>query len=388
MDRVEIIKNHILPINNNILNEIECSKIKIFEYKNGCKRIILNRIEAYNSLSIDMLKFLFKKLIEYNDDENCKFVIIHSCSKKLFCSGGDIKEFAQCSQSPTGINPFIKLEYTMNHLIHTFKKPILSFINGITMGGGVGLSGHCTHRIVGDNVQWAMPENRIGYFPDVGSSYLLSRLGSIGLYLGMVGTRINSNDLIKTNLATHYIPNDLLDKTLEELCNNENIKGNNEIDLILNKYSKNLIIDKKSSHLIKFKSMIDKCFNRDFKSVIEVLNQLKKECRNDTNENYEKEWASKTLSILLESCAPTSVFVSFETIKRGLKMNIDQIIQMEIRVGTRIGDRQDLSQGVYKTLIDKSYKPIFTPSSIYNVNQSFIDSLFLPFNDEVLEFNN
>ncbi|KAK5576729.1 hypothetical protein RB653_007873 [Dictyostelium firmibasis] len=408
MNRIEIIKNHlifstplenyfnIIEINNcnsnnnnnkNILKEMENSKIKIIEYKNGCRRIILNRSEALNSLTIEMLRFLLEKLREFNDDYRCKFVIINSSTEKSFCSGGDIKEFAQFSQSPTGVNPFIKIEYTMDHLIHTFNKPILSFVNGIVMGGGVGLSIHCSHRIVGDNVQWAMPENKIGYFPDVGTSYFLSKLGSIGLYLGMVGVKINSKDLINIKLATHYIPNDLLERTLEELCNDEDIEGFRQIDFILNKYRKTLYADKESSHLVKYQTIINKCFNKKFKSVIEILNQLKDEITNERNHSDEREWASKTLSILLDNSCPTSVCISFETIHRALQMNIDQIFEMEIRVGTRIGNREDISQGVRKTLIDKNYKPIYSPSSIYDISQSFIDSFFLPLNDEKKEFS-
>ncbi|KAN0034970.1 hypothetical protein ACTFIV_001510 [Dictyostelium citrinum] len=404
MNRIEIIKNHLLfsqqeqynniieinncnNNNNNILKEMENNKIKIIEYKNGCKRIILNRSEALNSLTIEMLKFLLEKLKEFNDDSNCKFVIINSSTDKSFCSGGDIKEFSQFSQSPTGVNPFIKVEYTMDHLIHTFNKPILSFVNGIVMGGGVGLSLHCSHRIIGDNVQWAMPENRIGYFPDVGTSYFLSRLGSIGLYLGMVGVKINSKDMINVKLATHYIPNEFFERTLEELCNDDDIEGYRQIDFILNKYRKTLYADKESSHLVKYQTIINKCFNKELKSVIEIVNQLKEEIDNNKNNSDEIEWASKTLNTLLDHSCPTSVCISFETIKRALQMNIDQIFEMETRVGTRIGDRSDLTQGVHKTLIDKTHKPIYSPSSIYQITQSFIDSFFLPLDDEKKEFS-
>ncbi|KAM9972364.1 hypothetical protein ACTFIW_007423 [Dictyostelium discoideum] len=393
MNRIEIIKNHLLfsqpqpqpqQYNNNILKEMENNKIKIIEYKNGCKRIILNRSEALNSLTIEMLKFLSEKLKEFNNDDNCKFVIINSSTEKSFCSGGDIKEFSQLSHSSTGVNAFIRVEYGMDHLIHTFNKPILSFVNGIVMGGGVGLSIHCSHRIIGDNVQWAMPENRIGYFPDVGTSYFLSRLGSMGLYLAMVGVKINSKDLINVKLATHYIPNELFERTLEELCNDDDIEGYRQIELILNKYRKTLYPDKESSHLVFYQSIINRCFNnKEFKSVKEILNQLKMEFENVDNKNNkdEVEWASKTLSILLDQSCPTSVCVSFEIIKRALEMNIDQVFQMEVRVGTRMGRRQDLTQGVFKTLIDKTHKPIYSPSSIYDINQSFIDSFFLPFDD-------
>ncbi|KAK5576728.1 hypothetical protein RB653_007872 [Dictyostelium firmibasis] len=330
-----------------------------------------------------MIDFLLKKLKEYNNDKETKFVIICSSNQKSFSSGGDLKELTIHSKSPGGVNFFIKKIYYLDHLIHTFKKPILSFVKGIVMGSGVGLSIHCSHRIVSDNVRWAMPENKIGYFPDIGVSYFLSKLGSIGLYLGMVGPHIKSEDLIKLNIANCYIPSNQFEETLNDLCNNPMIEGKNEIDSILNKYKKELKIDKKSSHIEKYNDIIERCFNREYKSVSEIFNNLKNEilCNDDLNE---KQWAINTLSNLESSC-PTSVCISFENIHRSLDLNINEIFINDNRIGSRIGNRQDFSQGVQKALIDKFYKPIFSPSSIYDISQTFIDSFFLPLNDKKKE---
>ncbi|KAN0031181.1 hypothetical protein ACTA71_010262 [Dictyostelium dimigraforme] len=368
---------------NQSINNLEFNKIKIQEYSNGCRKIILNRPESLNSLNSEMTNFLFNKLKEYKNDDKSKFVILCSGNDKFFSSGGDLKELANHQFSQDCYNSILGQLYSLDNLIHNFNKPIISFVNGITMGSGVGLSIHCSHRIVGDNVNWSMPENKIGFFPDVGTSYFLSKLGAIGLYLGMTGVNIKSTDLIKIGLANNNIPNEMLNDAINELCFKEMINGNNEkneIDSIINKYKRKLVVDRESSHLVKYRDIIERSFNRKFKSVLEIINHLKNEILFD-NDQDEKQWAINTLAIL-ESLCPTSVCISFENIHRSTYLNINQVFENEIRIGSRISNKQDFTQGVHKALIDKSHKPIFSPSSIYDINQTYIDSFFLPLKDE------
>ncbi|KAN0031055.1 hypothetical protein ACTA71_004027 [Dictyostelium dimigraforme] len=366
-----------MKFNNNIV---------IKEFNNGCRKIILDRGESLNSINLKMSNDLFKKLNQYNNDGQCKFIILSSNDSKSFSTGGDLKELVEKSNSSEGVLPILNSMYSLMYLIHTFKKPIISFMNGFVIGSGVGLSIHCSHKVVSENVKWSMPENKVGYFPDVGTSYYLSKIGPIGLYLAMVGNFINSVDLLKLKIANNFIPFKSFDNVINDLSTTSKINSKNDIDRILKKYNNNnniLKINRESSHLIKFSRIIQRCFNINFKSVTEILNNLNYELEINQNPE-EKQWIVKTINTLMNSC-PTSVCVSFENFHRSKNLDIKEILLNENRIGNRLGSRKDLNQGVYKALVDKSFTPIFNPSSIYDVNQSFIDSFFSPFEDEKQE---
>ncbi|KAN0023071.1 hypothetical protein ACTFIU_009154 [Dictyostelium citrinum] len=359
---------------------MKLNNILIKEFKNGCRKIVLDRGEALNSINLKMSNNLFMKLNEYNNDMDCKFILLCSNNNKSFSSGGDLKELVEKSNSSEGVQPILNSMYTLINLIHNFKKPIVSFINGLVIGSGVGISIHTSHKIISENVKWSMPENKIGYFPDVGTSFYLSKIGAIGLYLAMVGNSINSTDLLKLNIANYCIPFDLFNNAINDLCLTPNINYSNDIDIIIKKYKKNLIINKETSHIVKFNDIIQRCFSTKSKSVSEIINNLNNELLQNKNPE-EKEWLINTISTLKNSC-PTSICISFESLHRSLNLDIEEILKNDNRIGNRISSRQDLSQGVYRALVDKSYKPKFSPSSINDINQSFTDSFFLPFQDK------
>ncbi|KAM9986264.1 hypothetical protein ACTFIY_010702 [Dictyostelium cf. discoideum] len=356
------------------------SNILIEEFKNGSRKILLNRSESLNSLNLNMSFDLFNKLKEYNNDPETKFILMGSNNNKSFSTGGDLKELVEKSNSSEGVAPILTSMYSLVDLIHNFKKPIISLINGFVIGSGVGISINCSHKIVSENVKWSMPENKVGYFPDVGTSFYLSKLGAIGLYLAMVGNFINSPDLLKLGFAQNHIPYHLFDQVSNDLCLTPNISNKNDIDLILKKYIKNLKITKETSHIVKYNDIIQRCFNPKFKSVSEIFQKLNKELLENNNPN-EKEWLVKTVSTLMNSC-PTSICVSFNSIHRSLNLDLKEILINDNRIGNRICSRKDLSQGIYGALHDKSFKAKYSPSSIYDIDQSYIDSLFFPFDNE------
>ncbi|KAM9980043.1 hypothetical protein ACTFIZ_006292 [Dictyostelium cf. discoideum] len=300
---IDLTKKKIFQLNINKINSknIEFNNINIQEFDNGCRKIIINKDESQNSINSETIStFLLNKLEEYKKDNESKFIIL--------CGDNTLPN----NNSNSLINQYF---------INNFEKPIISFVNEITMGCGIGLSTHCSHRIVGDNATWSMPKNK----NDAGTSYFLSRLGSVGFYLGMVRENIKSTDLIKTNIANNYIPNELFDKAISELCFNPMVNGKDEIDLIIRKYKKELIIDRESSHLVKYRDIIERSFNRKFKSVQEIINHLKNEILFD-DIPHEKQWASHTLSILENSC-PTSVSLSFENIQSFLYLNKNETFE-------------------------------------------------------------
>ncbi|KAM9972365.1 hypothetical protein ACTFIW_007424 [Dictyostelium discoideum] len=365
---------------------MKLNNILIEEFKNGSRKILINRSESLNSLTLNMSMNLFNKLNEYNNDPETKFVLLSSNNNKSFSTGGDLKELFEKSNSSEGVAPILSSMYSLVDLIHNFKKPIISLINGFVIGSGVGISINCSHTIVSENVKWSMPENKVGYFPDVGTSYYLSKLGAIGLYLAMVGNFINSPDLLKLDLVQNHIPFNLFNQVSDELCLTPNISNKNDIDLILKKYKRNLKITKETSHIVKYNDIIQRCFNTKFNSVSEIFNKLNMELLENKNP-IEKEWLVKTISTLMSSC-PTSICVSFNSVHRSLNLDLKEILINDNRIGNRICTRKDLIQGINAVLIDKSFKPKFSPSSIYDIDQSYIDSLFLPFDNEKKELFN
>ncbi|EAL66200.1 hypothetical protein DDB_G0282681 [Dictyostelium discoideum AX4] len=173
---------------NNNSKKIEFNNINIQEFNNGCRKIIINRDENSNSINSEIsTNFLLNKLNEYKEDKESKFIIL-------------------CGDN--------NLPNSNSLLNQNSNKPIISFVNEITMG----LTLHCSHRIVGDNAIWSIPKTNELFFSDLGTSHFLSRLGSVGLYLGIVRKNIRTTDLIKTNIANNYIPNELFDKAMCELC--------------------------------------------------------------------------------------------------------------------------------------------------------------------------
>jgi len=366
--------NHNIYKSYSICND---DKILVEEYRNGVVKIILNRAKALNSLDIEMLTALKNTLRKFDSDSRIKAVLILSAQGcKAFCSGGDIKQFASYQGNLEALNHFVKTEYCMDYILHTFSKPIISFVNGIVMGGGVGLSIHCNFRVVTENVIWAMPENIIGFLPDVGTTFFLSRLGPLGLYLGLTGTRVGVRDLIYTKIASHYIQSNTLEQVYDEICTDV-IENERQIKFILNKYAKQIPLEgeEMESVYFKYKDSIDRCFGYNPKSVQEIMNRLEEE---KLSSKGNSEWAKKTIEILLDSC-PLSLVVCYETIKRASRLDIEQVLEMEIRVGSRIGIRPDLYQGVTKSIIKRTHKPNWTYPTIDSVPIDYLNSLFQPF---------
>ncbi|MDC0349022.1 enoyl-CoA hydratase/isomerase family protein [Alphaproteobacteria bacterium] len=185
----------------------------LFHQKNGVGVITLNQHDSLNSLNFEMISRIRKQLLLWKEDTQIHMVVLKSDLEKAFCAGGDLKEIYQAKKrgDRSFMKAFFKEEYDLNQLIFSYPKPYISLMNGITMGGGMGISVHGSHRIVSDKSLLAMPEVFIGFFPDVGASYFLNRCpGKIGILLGLSGYRMNASDALYTGLATHYIPQENL----------------------------------------------------------------------------------------------------------------------------------------------------------------------------------
>ena len=220
----------------------------LFQVDNGVGVITLNRPERLNALTYNMIKSISNHLIDWEQDHDIKSVIIEGAGEKAFCAGGDVvslrNQVLSAGGPPTELSRnFFYDEYLLNYKINKYKKPFIALIDGVTMGGGVGVSMHGSHIVTTERTMFAMPETSIGLFPDVGGGWLLANLSlGIGLWLALTGSRLRSYDLLKTGLANFYVNIENINILKEDIIKNSS-ENKNEITKIINNYSSQPIND-------------------------------------------------------------------------------------------------------------------------------------------------
>ncbi|MFH4976195.1 hypothetical protein AB6A40_002904 [Gnathostoma spinigerum] len=339
----------------------------------GSKRIIiLNRPKALNALNLPMVRYLYPVLKEWNNDEKVSMVIIKGAGSKAFCAGGDVVAVTKSARardpSQTVHKNFFREEYTLNHLIGRLSKPFVALIDGVTMGGGCGLSVHGPFRIATERTVLAMPETALGLFPDVGGSYFLPRLPhNLGMFLALTGHRLLGADVFHAGLATHYVPSDHLDNLEKELIHIPNADVNdNSIRSVLNKYHfKALPPFSLSSDLKEIEALFDG------ESIENIFTKLK---------NNGGKFASEQLR-LLSRMSPTSMKITFRQLKNGARMRFDEVFTMEYRMSQRCMDGNDFHEGCRAVLIDKDRNPKWIPSTLEEVTEDMVNSYFAPLPD-------
>ena len=256
--------------------------------------LTLNRERVLNALNLNMVRIISENISSWNDDDGISGVLLRGAGEKAFCAGGDIVSVYH-SKNEDGNNlsyDFFKEEYLLNYEISKFKKPWISLLNGIAMGGGLGLSVHGSHRIVSEKTVTAMPETAIGLFPDVGGGYFLSRVDHfVGTYLALTGKTLDGDNSIFAKIGTHFIENNLVDECVKKILNLKKYTKS-DIDLILKKYDKK---NKIRPSLEKNLQDISKHFNK--KSIKEIIKSLKAE---------NSIWCKEQLKIL-EKKSPTGM---------------------------------------------------------------------------------
>ncbi|XP_034178965.2 3-hydroxyisobutyryl-CoA hydrolase isoform X2 [Osmia lignaria lignaria] len=328
--------------------------------------IVLNRPKALNALNVSMVEKIYPVLKKWESSK--KLVIIEGSGEKAFCAGGDLKSIflALKENNATLGETFFKKEYTLNYLIGTYKIPYIAAINGITMGGGVGLSVHGKYRIATEKTLFAMPETAIGLFPDVGGTYFLPRLkGKLGLYLGLTGDRLKGVDVLFAGIATHFVPSEKLPDLKQDLLTTEQ----SDVNDILTKYQPTKL-DQEFS-LTPYMNQIDKCFSAP--SIEEIIERLKQD---------NSEWAVKTLQMLFKA-SPTSLKVALNAIQKGATLSLADCLKMEFRlVCAALSKDSDLSEGIRAVLIDRDQKPNWNPKTLDAVTDTYINQKFAKLSQE------
>ena len=314
----------------------------IFETKNNLGKIILNRPQALNALSRDMFLPLKKQLIEWSKNPEIKAVLMRSACEKAYCAGGDIRAlYDNRNKTVDEMAHYFELEYSINKIIFHYPKPLIALTHGITMGGGVGISAHASHCVAAENLRWAMPETMIGFFPDVGATYYLSRLpNAVGTYLALTGTTIDASQALHLKLIKAVV----LQKNFDYLENKITETQFDSTDFqsvtnIINQFSEN---DNQSTLPIE---KIAHCFC--FLTIDDIINALKID---------HSDWAQASLNQLLLR-SPTSLHVTLKQLQLAKNKTFDEVMAMDFHIARAMLMHHDFFEGIRAAIIDKDKNP-------------------------------
>ncbi len=326
-------------------------------------RITLNRPEALNALTYKMVLAIEATLDEWAKDPSVELVIIDAAGEKAFCAGGDIQEMydtAKAGDYAYG-RKFWRDEYRMNAKLFNFPKPYVAFMQGFTMGGGVGISCHGSHRIVCENSQIAMPECGIGLVPDVGGSLLLARApGHLGEYLGCTATRMDSGNAIYAGFADYYIPRVAWPALIDAL-------EGGDLEAI-----ESAALPAPEPSLKGTQAEIDRSFGGS--TVADILRGFK-----------DSDWEQATERSLRRNC-PLSVECALELVRRVRGLGtIEQALGMEYRFTSRSASQGDFIEGIRAAIIDKDRKPKWQPATLEDVTPLNISKMLMPLGADALK---
>lgn len=335
--------------------------------------ITLNRPQALNALTLSMIRALTACLLAWRDDERIKAVALRGSNKAgpfgAFCAGGDIRFFHQALLSgDPAQEDFFTEEYTLNHLIHHFPKSVIAFMDGVVMGGGMGLSQGASHRLVTSRSKLAMPETAIGLFPDVGGGYFLSRCpGHAGEWLALTGTSLGAATAIELGLADHCLEAGQLPQAWDALAD---IKALDSAKLQAWLVEFSAVED---AVPVLDRSKIDACFSLD--SVSAIVHAL---------ETDASDWAQRS-AMQLRQRSPLMLHVALVQIRRARHLTLAQDLRMERdmmrhcffpRHLTRSGAQTEAAEGIRALVIDKDNAPVWQPARIEDVTPEMVQPFF------------
>ena len=333
--------------------------------------ITLDRPKALNSLSLDMVRALSAILLEWKDDAGIDAVVITSSSEKALCAGGDIRFFHEMGHvGPMGgsalLEDFFTEEYALNHLIHFYPKPYIAVMDGVVMGGGMGIAQggpSCGLRIVTDRTKMAMPEVNIGLFPDVGGSHFLSHApGQLGQYLGLTGLTIGAADALYVGLADVYVPG----AELAGLMALVDTTPGAQLPAAIRSYAAKYAGQLAPSELQAQRGVIDAHFGAA--SVAMIMASLGRD---------ENPFAQKALTAMRQR-SPLMMCVTHELLLRGAALDVADCLRMERNLVRRNFEHGEVLEGVRALVIDKDNQPKWNPPTLEEVRPEMVARFFEP----------
>lgn len=335
-------------------DEVLCERI-------GSVAVIrLNRPKTLNSINLPMVRAIRAALDNYADDPSVSAVVLAGEGGRAFCAGGDIRVlFDMGKADDPETTRFWREEFPLNYAISHYPKPFVALMDGITMGGGVGLSAHGRHRIVTERTRLAMPETGIGYFPDVGATWLLPKApGEVGTWMGLTGLEINGADAIYSGLADACVSSDRLPEFIEALGALDADAGDEGVEAVMAGFA----ISSGQSTLEQNRALIDRCFG--FDTVEEVLDALSRE---------DDDFARHARDTILKR-SPTSLKLALRLIRAGRESSgLVECLEREFGAGVEILRNHDFYEGVRAAIIDKDRNPNWSPATLEEVQEGSIN---------------
>ena len=324
----------------------------------GIGFLTLNRPKAINSLTHNMVSIIAEALTAWADDDSVKAVILAGAGERGLCAGGDVVAIYHSARADgSEARQFWLDEYRLNAQIGTYPKPYVAIMDGIVMGGGVGVAAHGSVRVVTDTSKVAMPEVGIGFIPDVGGTYLLSRTpGGLGLHAALSGAPFSGADAIALGFADHYVPHVQLEGFVDAIVADG-------VDAAVKAFA----TDPPPSHLVAQRDWIDECYAGD--TVADIIAALR------AHDNEEAQKAAE----LIASRSPIAASVTLASVRRAEKLaTLEDVLVQEYRVSAASLDSHDLVEGIRAQLVDKDRNPTWAPSSLAAVTDEDVEQYFAP----------
>tara|TARA_R110000824_G_scaffold351723_1_gene538746 strand:+ start:428 stop:1489 length:1062 start_codon:yes stop_codon:yes gene_type:complete len=342
----------------------------------GLGRITLTRPSALHALNAPMCETILSALERWAGDPTVYLVMVeHEEGTRGFCAGGDIRMLAESGAGDASeARAFFNVEYRMNAALKAFPKPVLALIDGVTMGGGVGLSVHGSHRVATERTVFAMPETGIGLFPDVGGGWFLPRLaGALGTWLALTGARLKGADVTAARVATHFVPSELVANLKKQV---EGADFSVDAAGLLNEILRRLTHTVPAASFEPHREVIDRCFAPDSaEAIVAAL------------EADGSDWAMEQVAVL-RTKSPETVKVALRQLREGgVLADFRDNMRMEYRIGWRKVQSPDFLEGVRAVIVDKDNAPVWSPARLEDVSEADVARYFEPLGPDELEFD-
>lgn len=317
--------------------------------------ITLARPKALNALNTEMCEAMTRALLDWRDDAEVLAVVVDGAGDRAFCAGGDVVMLHDSGKAKDGrAEAFWRTEYALNELIKTYPKPYIALIDGIVMGGGVGLSVHGHHRVAGDTTLFAMPETGIGYFPDVGGTYFLPRLRvEIGNWLGLTGARLGPAECFEIGVATAFVPTEKHEALTKALAD---IQSADEVAGLIQSFAATPEGGDVPTEVQLF----------DRESVADILSAL------DADGS---DWAAQQAKLMRRK-SPMAMATTLEALRRGAELDFRDAMTMELDLSLNFLTIQDFYEGIRAQLIDKDRNPKWSHESVSDVSDEQVERMF------------
>jgi enoyl-CoA hydratase/carnithine racemase len=338
------------------------------DVRNHIGHLTLNRPAGLNALTLGMIRSLQHHLDAWAVDPGIHAVTLRGAGPRGFCAGGDVRSLYESVKAGDDLHQqFFVEEYALDLCLHGYRKPVMAIMDGLTLGGGMGMAQAVDLRIVTERSRLAMPEVSIGYFPDVGGSYFLPRIpGEVGIYLGVTGVQIEAADALYCGLADWYVDSNML-ATLDERLDRLNWSdfALKDLQSVLAKLGVQVLPD---PPLDKLRPAIDHFFALpDIASMIEQLHQV--------TVADSQQWA-RTTALVMRGRSPMAMAVTLEMLRRGRHMSLDECFAMELHLDRQWFGQGDFMEGVRALLVDKDKSPRWNPSAVQELDPQRVDAFF------------